>query len=212
VARVGLWDDQILPRLTDKLLGDAQIRKLRGKAVAGLRGTVVEIGFGSGLNVPLYPPEVEKVYAIEPSTVAKRLAAARVGASPVPVEFAGLDGQRLPLASESADAALSTFTLCTIPEVDLALMELYRVLKPGAELHFLEHGLSDDPGVVKWQHRFNGVQQFVCGGCNLDRPIDRLLVDAGFEVGEVEHEFMPGPRAMRPWGYLYEGRATKPAA
>src|SRR5689334_20011409 len=194
------------------MLGNREVRKLRRKAVAGLQGTVVEIGFGSGLNVPLYPPDVEKVYAIEPSTVARELAAERVAASSVPVEFAGLDGQKLPLASESADAALSTFTLCTIPEIDLALMELYRVLRPGGELHFLEHGLSDDPGVAKWQHRFNGVQQLVCGGCNLDRPIDRLLVDAGFEVDEVEHEFMPGPRAARPWGYLYEGRATKPAA
>jgi ubiquinone/menaquinone biosynthesis C-methylase UbiE len=209
---VGLWDEQILPRVTDKLLGDAQVRKLRRKAVAGLQGTVVEIGFGSGLNVPLYPPEVEKVYAIEPSTVARRLASERVASSPVTVEFAGLDGQKLPLPSESVDAALSTFTLCTIPEVDLALMELYRVLKPGGQLHFLEHGLSDDPGVEKWQLRFNGVQQFVCGGCNLDRPIDRLLEDSGFELGEVEHEFMPGPKAVRPWGYLYEGRATKPTA
>jgi ubiquinone/menaquinone biosynthesis C-methylase UbiE len=209
---VGLWDEQILPRLTDKLLGNAQVRKLRGKAVTGLHGTVVEVGFGSGLNVPLYPAAVEKVYAIEPSTVAKRLASERVAASPVAVEFAGLDGQKLPLATESVDAALSTFTLCTIPEVDLALIELYRVLKPGGQLHFLEHGLSDDPAVEKWQHRFNGVQQIVCGGCNLDRPIDRLLADAGFELGEVDHEFMPGPKAARPWGYLYEGRATKPAA
>ena len=209
---MGFWGEQVLPRLTDKLLSDKETRRRRRKAVAGLQGTVVEIGFGSGLNVPLYPPEVEVVHAIEPSSVAKRLATVRVEASPVSIRFSGLDGQRLPLATGTVDAALSTFTLCTVPEVDLALMELYRVLKPGGQLHFLEHGLSDDPAIAKWQHRFNGFQQLACGGCNLDRPIARLLEDAGFELGPVEHEFMPGPRAMRPWGYLYEGRATKPAA
>src|SRR5581483_2646258 len=209
---MGVWNDQLLPRLTDKLLGNAEVRKLRRKAVDGLRGTVVEIGFGSGLNVPLYPPEVEKVYAVEPSTVARRLAAERVAASPVPVDLVGLDGRHLPLESESLDAALTTFTLCTIPDVDLALLELYRVLKPGGHVHFLEHGLADDPAVAKWQHRFNGVQKLMCGGCNLDRPIDRLLADAGFEVTSLDHEYMRGPRAARPWGYLYEGRATKPAA
>ena len=208
---MGVWEEQLLPRVTDKLLGNAEVRGLRGKAVQGLRGTVVEIGFGSGLNVPLYPPEVERVYAIEPSTVAKQLASGRVTESSIAVEFAGLDGQKLPLATESVDAALSTFTLCTIPDVDLALIELYRVLKPGGQLHFLEHGLSDDPDVAKWQHRFNGFQRFACGGCNLDRPIDRLLLDSGFEIAAMEHEFMRGPRAARPWGYLYEGRATKPA-
>jgi ubiquinone/menaquinone biosynthesis C-methylase UbiE len=209
---MGLWNDQLLPRLTDKLLGNAEVRKLRRKAVDGLQGTVVEIGFGSGLNVPLYPTDVDKVYAIEPSSVAKQLASERVEASPVPIAFAGLDGQKLPLEAESVDTALTTFTLCTIPDVDLALIELYRVLKPGGRVHFLEHGLADDPDVAKWQHRFNGVQQFVCGGCNLDRPIERLMSDAGFEITRLEHEYMPGPRAARPWGYLYEGRATKPAS
>jgi ubiquinone/menaquinone biosynthesis C-methylase UbiE len=209
---MGFWHEQVLPRATDKLLGNGDVRKLRRRAVEGLSGTVVEIGFGSGLNVPLYPPAVEKVFAIEPSTVAKRLAAERVDASSVPVDFAGLDGQHLPLDTESVDAALSTFTLCTIPDVDQALIELYRVLKPGGRVHFLEHGLAEDPDVVKWQHRFNGVQQLVCGGCNLDRPIERLILDAGFEITELDHTWMKGPRAVRPWGYLYEGRATKPAS
>lgn len=210
---MGVWNEQVLPRLTDKLLGNREVRELRRKAVDGLSGTVVEIGFGSGLNVPLYPPAVEKVYAIEPSTIAKRLATERVGASSVPVEFAGLDGQKLPLGTESVDAALSTFTLCTIPDVDAALIEVYRVLKPGGHFHFLEHGLAaGDPEVAKRQHRFNGIQQRVCGGCNLDRPIDRLVADAGFEVTELDHEWMRGPNVMRPWGYLYEGRATKPAS
>ena len=128
---MSLWEERVLPRLTDKLLGNREVRKLRKRAVDGLSGTVVEIGFGSGLNVPLYPPEVDKVYAIEPSELAKQLAGERVAESPVPIEFAGLNGEKLPLANDSVDAALSTFTLCTIPDVDQALIELYRVLKPG---------------------------------------------------------------------------------
>ena len=199
-----------MPRVTDKLLGNSDVRAHRAQVVGGLHGTVVEIGFGSGLNVPVYPPEIRTVYAIEPSEVARRLARPRVAASHVHVEFRGLDGQRLPLDDASVDGALSTFTLCTIPDASLALRELHRVLKPGGTFHFLEHGLSPDAKVATWQHRLNGVQRACAGGCNLDRAIDQLIVDAGFELPEVHHDSMKGPKCMAPWSYLSTGLAIKP--
>lgn len=171
---------------------------------------MVEIGFGSGLNVPLYPADVETVYAVDPSAVGRKLAARRVGASPVPIEFVGLDGQELPLGDESVDAALSTFTLCTIPDVTRALSELYRVLRPGGRFHFLEHGLAPEPSTARWQHRLNGLQQRLAAGCNLDRPVDRLVRGAGFEIAELHNDWLKGPRPGKPWGYLYEGLAIKP--
>lgn len=208
---MNFWDEQVVPRLTDKLLGNAEMRAHRAHVVGGLHGTVVEIGFGSGLNVPVYPPEIGDVLAIEPSETARRLARPRVAASPVHVEFRGLDGQHLPLADASVDGALSTFTLCTIPDASLALRELLRVLKPGGSFHFLEHGLSPDPKVERWQQRLNGMQRACCGGCNLDRAIDRLILDAGFELPELRHDAMKGPKFMAPWSHLYTGIATKPA-
>jgi ubiquinone/menaquinone biosynthesis C-methylase UbiE len=206
---VRFWDEQVVPRFTDKMLGSAAVMKLRQRAVDALAGEVVEIGFGSGLNVPLYPAEVTRVYAVEPSMVGRRLSNDRVQASPVPVDFVGLDGAQLPLDDASVDGALSTFTLCTIPDVTSALSEVHRVLRPGGTFHFLEHGLCPDPAVARTQHRFNGIQQRLAGGCHLDRPIDALVREAGFELSELEHDHMPGPKFMLPWGYLYEGVATK---
>jgi ubiquinone/menaquinone biosynthesis C-methylase UbiE len=207
---VGFWTDQVVPRFTDKMLGSSAVMKLRRRAVDSLAGEVVEIGFGSGLNVPLLPPEVTRVYAVDPSRVGRKLSDERVQASPVPVDFVGLDGAQLPLDDASVDSALSTFTLCTIPDVVSALSEVRRVLRPGGSFHFLEHGLCPDPAVARKQHRYNGIQQRLCGGCHLDRPIDALVREAGFEIDQLEHDQMPGPQFMLPWGYLYEGVATRP--
>lgn len=206
---MGIWAEHLLPRLTDVALGTKEVRRHRERAVVGLGGEVVEIGFGSGLNVPLYPSAVQEVLVVEPSTVARRLAADRVEASPASISFVGLDGQALSLPDESADAALSTFTLCTIPDPSRALRELHRVLRPGGRLHFLEHGLSPDPQTARWQHRLNGVQQRLAGGCNLDRRIDRLVADAGFEIQELSNDQLRGPRLAQPWGYLFHGIAVK---
>jgi SAM-dependent methyltransferase len=205
------WTDQVVPRFTDKMLGSSAVMKLRRGAVDSLAGDVVEIGFGSGLNVPLYPAEVTRVYAVDPSQVGRKLSQARVDASPVPVDFVGLDGAQLPLDDASVDAALSTFTLCTIPDVTRALSEVLRVLRPGGTFHFLEHGLCPDPAVARNQRRFNGMQQRLAGGCHLDRPIDALVREAGFEITELAHDQMPGPKFMLPWGSLYEGVATRPS-
>jgi SAM-dependent methyltransferase len=205
---MALWREHVVPRLAEVMLGTNEVRDHRRRVVAGLQGEVVEVGFGSGLNVPLYPAEVEMVYAVDPSEVGRKLAAKRVEASAVPIRFVGLDGQDLPLDDESVDAALSTFTLCTIPDVDRALIELRRVLRPGGQLHFLEHGLCPEPATARWQHRLNGLQQRLAAGCNLDRPIERLVRDAGFEIEELRNDWFRGPRPAKPWGYLYEGVAT----
>jgi ubiquinone/menaquinone biosynthesis C-methylase UbiE len=208
---MALWREHVVPRLTDVLLRTDEVRGHRRRVVTGLRGEVVEIGFGSGLNVPLYPAEVETVYAVDPSTVGRKLARKRVDSSPVPIRFVGLDGQHLPLDDESVDAALSTFTLCTIPDVTRALQELRRVLRPGGQFHFLEHGLCPEPPTARWQHRLNGLQQRLAGGCNLDRPIDRLVRDAGFQILELRNDWFRGPPPSKPWGYLYEGAAITSA-
>ncbi len=202
---MGIWSDQLVPRMTDAMLGNAAVRGRRTRTTEGLHGTVLEIGFGSGLNLPMYPDAVERVLAVEPSRVGRELAATRIRESSVPVEFVGLDGQQIPLDDGAADAALSTFTLCTIPDAGRALAEVRRVLRPGGRFHFLEHGLCPDPGVARWQHRCNGIQQRIAGGCNLDRPVDRLVGDAGFEIEDLENEFLEGPKLLHPWGYLYRG-------
>jgi SAM-dependent methyltransferase len=207
---VAIWREHVVPRLTDVMLGTNEVRGHRQRVLSGLRGAVVEVGFGSGLNVSLYPAEVETVYAVDPSAVARKLSTKRIDASPVPIQFVGLDGEDLPLGDASVDAALSTFTLCTIPDVTRALRELHRVLQVGGRFHFLEHGLCSEPATARWQHRLNGLQQRLAAGCNLDRPIDRLVRDAGFELQELRNDWFTGPRLSKPWGYLYEGVAIKP--
>src|SRR6185437_3412146 len=135
---VGLYREHVVPRLVDLACGAKGFDRWRARAAQGLGGTVVEIGFGSGLNVPHYPPDVDVVLAVEPAGVARRLAARRVQASSVPFEHVGLDGQQIPLEDGSCDAALCTFTLCTVPDPDRALAEFHRILRPGGAVHFLE--------------------------------------------------------------------------
>lgn len=205
---MGLWEERVVPRLVDRSLRTPEIGELREAVCAGLRGEVLELGYGSGLNARFYPAAVSTVSAVEPSDLAWRLSERRREASRVPVVRVGLDGQRLAADDASYDAVLSTFTLCTIPDAARALAEVRRVLRPGGSLHFVEHGLAPEPGVVSWQRRLDPVQRRLAGGCHLSRDIPALVRDAGLEVVELRAEYLPGPRVARPWTYGYLGRAT----
>ena len=183
---MGLYGEHVLPRIVNAACGMTSSNDLRHRVCEGLYGHVVEIGFGSGLNVPFYPNSVIGVAAIEPADLGWKLAGKRVADSPVPVERSGLDGQSLPLPDDSCDTAVSTWTLCTIPDPIVALREVRRVLKPGGTLHFVEHGLAPDAEVQQWQHRLEPLQKRLFGGCHLTRPILDLLTEAGFTIIEVD--------------------------
>lgn len=201
---MGLYGDQVLPRLTNLLLGTKEFGKLRDDACEGLRGDVIELGFGSGLNLPHLPDRVTGLWAVEPSGTANKLAAERIARSTIPVHLAGGDGADLALPAGRFDAALSTMTLCTIPDVDTALRELRRVLKPDATFHFAEHGRSPVERVAHTQDRFNPIQQRFAGGCHLNRDIAALVEHAGFSIEDLRNFSLKGPKA---WGYMYVGRA-----
>jgi len=206
-ASVGFYRDQIVPRVIDRMCGADAVRRWRAEVTEGLTGRVVEIGFGSGLNIDLYPPDVDVVLAVEPAAVARRLAEKRITRSDVRVDHIGLDGQAIALADASCDSALSTFTLCTIPDVALALSELYRVMRPGARLHFLEHGLSPDPAVAAWQRRLEPFQRRLADGCHLTRQPVELITGAGFTMVRVDERYAKGPK---PWSWFSAGIAAKP--
>jgi SAM-dependent methyltransferase len=203
---MGVYDEKVLPRIINVACGVKPLRPLRERACAGLHGRVLEVGFGSGLNIPYYPEAVSSVAAIEPADTGWKLAEKRLAGAGVPIERTGLDGQSLPLADASCDTALSTFTLCTIPDVSVALAEIRRVLKPGGTLHFLEHGLAPDEPVRRWQHRIEPVQKRLFGGCHLTRPVADLLTGAGFAITEIDVFYEKS--APKPWGAASLGVAA----
>lgn len=204
---MGVYRDQVLPRIQNKVMDREPNRAMRARACEGLAGTVVEVGFGTGLNAPFYPDTVDKVIAIEPSQVCMRIAAPRIDAAGVSVELGGLTGERLDLPSGELDAVLSTWTLCTIPNLDAALAELHRVLRPGGTFHFVEHGRAPDAKVARWQARIEPVWKRVAGGCHVTRRIDEEVVRAGFEIERLDAHYVAGePKAM---GYTFEGRAIR---
>jgi SAM-dependent methyltransferase len=195
-ATTGIYVERVLPRIIDVACGMKAANPLRDRVCAGLHGQVLEIGFGSGLNAPFYPTAVIGVAAIEPADLGWELAAKRVATTSIPVQRSGVDGQSLPLSDDSCDTALSTWTLCTIPDVAVALREVRRVLKPGGTLHFVEHGLAPDEKVQRWQHRFEPVQRRLFGGCHLTRRIVDLLVAAGFTITDVDVFYEKGAPKM----------------
>ncbi len=203
---MGLWADHILPRAVSWGMSGETFGEQREAALRSVSGRVLELGFGAGLNLPHYPPGVTELLALEPSHVARKLSAERVAQSPFPVTFTGLDGASIPVADESVDTVVSTWTLCTIPDIAAALREVARVLRPGGTLRFLEHGLSRDAKVARWQGRLNPLQKRLFGGCHLDRRIDELVRASPLELEDVEEFTMKGPSYA---SYLYRGTARK---
>jgi ubiquinone/menaquinone biosynthesis C-methylase UbiE len=189
---MAIYADRVLPRIINVACATKANEPLRERVCEGLHGEVLEIGFGSGLNVTHYPGAVTGVAAVEPADTGWRLAQKRVLASKVAVQRTGLDGQSIPLPDDSCDTALSTWTLCTIPDVARALQEVRRVLKPGGTFHFVEHGLAPDEKVQRLQHRLEPLQKRLFGGCHLTRPIADLLTDAGFTLSSVDAFYEDG--------------------
>ncbi len=208
---MGLYREHLLPRLVDWTCGSADLRGWRERTATGLSGTVVEIGFGSGLNLPHYPPSVDLVYAVEPAFLARQIAEPRIQQARqdahLRVEHVGTDGAEIDLPEDSCDGALSTFTLCTIPRVEETLAEILRVLRPGAALHVLEHGLSPERAVARVQRLVEPVQKVVADGCHLTRDPLALLSDAGFEVINVHQAYGSGPQ---PWTWLTSAVGLSP--
>jgi ubiquinone/menaquinone biosynthesis C-methylase UbiE len=178
---MGFYEDRVLPHIVKFAMNTKAMKDERRRCLESITGTVLEVGFGTGLNLPHYPREVTKVVGVDPSETSARLARKRIAASPFPVELIGLSAEKLPLPDASVESIVSTFTLCTIPDVAGALLEMRRVLLPGGRFYFVEHGRADDPRVERWQRRLNSIQQAVFGGCHLNRHISALIEEAGFE-------------------------------
>ncbi|MGI8994606.1 MAG: class I SAM-dependent methyltransferase [Nocardioidaceae bacterium] len=203
---MAFYRDRVFPRVMNLVMDNKETRKIRARVCSDLEGDVVEIGFGTGLNVPYLPREVTCLRAVEPSELGVQIARDRIAASPVPVKLSGLDGQSLQFESHSADAVLSTWTLCTIPDAVAALREVRRVLRPGGTLHFVEHGVAPDENVRRWQARFNGLNQRLACGCNLNRDIPALFRAAGLTVSSLDTYYSPGGPKL--FAATYEGIAT----
>jgi len=204
---VGFYSEVIFPRLCDLLLGRPLIVRQRQTLLASARGEVLEIGFGTGLNLPHYPQRIRKITTVDPNPGMLRLAQRRIRRVRIEVEQHVLNGERLPFADASFDCAVSTFTLCSINEVNQALGEVYRVLRPGGQLLFLEHGLSPEPRVQRWQRRLNWLEMRLGDGCRLDRDIKGLIAGQPFVSVEAAEFYLE--RTPRTHGYLYRGTAVK---
>jgi len=202
---MGFYADHVFPHLMDWTLGTRRFQERREQALASAQGHVLEIGFGTGLNLPHYPHKVTSLTALDPATLLPRKVARRISQRSLPVELVRLSAETLPFEDGRFDCAVSTWTLCTIPDPVAALREVRRVLKPGGTYVFLEHGRSDDARVAKWQDFFNPVQRVIACGCNLNRPIDALISQGGLKIDRLDRFLLPGvPRIV---GEMYRGVA-----
>jgi ubiquinone/menaquinone biosynthesis C-methylase UbiE len=203
---MGLYERYLFPSLMDRLLRDPVVDEIRAELLADAQGEVLEIGFGTGLNARHYPSSVSKVIAVEPNPGMSRLANERIAAARVPIELIAGVAEALPFDAGRFPVVLSTATLCSVQDLSKSLSEIRRVLAPGGTLRFVEHGLSDDPEVEKWQRRLNGLQRWLAAGCNLDRPMKRAVEDAGFRLEHVRSFYFE--KAPKPHGYMTVGRAV----
>ena len=200
----GRW---VFPLLLDLAMRQRQIETYRRQLIPAARGRVLEVGVGSGLNLPHYAADVSTVVGLDPPGPLLAMARRRAAEANVAVELMQGSATAIPLGDDSVDMVVMTWTLCSIPDPLAALREMRRVLKPGGALLFVEHGLSPERGVARWQRRLTPAWRHVAGGCHLDRKVDDLDRAGGFDLVEIKTEYAQGPRAMT---YMYEGRALRP--
>ena len=205
---MGFYAKHICPRLLELALGSPQMGKYRRRALEAAYGKTLEIGFGTGLNLPYYPQTVTQITALDPENMLEKRVAERIKQSPIPVNFVQLDASgRLPFDDASFDSVITTFTLCSIDRVSAALAEMYRVLKPEGAYLFFEHGRSRDAKTAHWQDRFNPIQNVIACGCHINRPMDSLITSAGFQIETLEEFLMPKtPKIMAA---MYKGIARR---
>lgn len=203
---MSFYERRILPYLLDLSLSDSNIAKLRREVLAGVTGEVLEIGFGTGLNLPYYPEQIHQIATVDPNSGSSAIAQKRIAASPITVNHYVLSGEKLPMSNCSFDSVVSTFTLCSIPNVEQALAEIHRVLKPNGRFFFIEHGLSSEHSVQVWQNRLTPIQKRVAGGCHFNRNI-RQLIETQFNQVTIEESYLENSPKVS--AYLYKGIATK---
>lgn len=204
---MGFYHHYIFPRVLDLAMASPMLRAPRIRALSPARGRVLEIGFGTGRNLPYYPPCVQRIEAIDPDLDLDRLSMPRIARAAIAVDFHHLNAEHLPFEEEQFDTVVSTFTLCSIPDVEHALAEIHRILKPGGQFLFLEHGRSPDASVARWQDRLNSAWMPIAGGCHLNRPVRTMVDGAGLQFETVQSYYLQ--RTPRFVGYLTEGVARK---
>jgi ubiquinone/menaquinone biosynthesis C-methylase UbiE len=205
---MGLYATQIFPRLMDRVMSGKEFQRLRGLLLRGARGEVLEIGLGTGLNLPHYPGKVSWLHAVDPAPLLPDRVAQRSQAVPFPIQIKQVSAETLPFDNQTFDCVVSTWTLCTIPDPVKALREVRRVLKPDGVFLFLEHGRSEDETVAAWQDRLNPVQNIIGCGCNLNRQIDQIIAHAGLKIMTLDRFQMQS--VPRLGGEMYRGAATRP--
>jgi ubiquinone/menaquinone biosynthesis C-methylase UbiE len=201
---VGLYRRLVLPRILDFVMRNDDLTAHRADLIPRATGSVLEIGIGSGLNLPFYPPTVTRLWGVDPSAELLAMAQRKLDLLSFPVELLCQPAEQLSLERGSIDTVVTTWVLCSIPDPLAALREVKRVLKPGGRFLFVEHGASPDAGVQAWQRRLNPIWKRIAGGCNLDRRIEHLIRSAGFDIAQLQNSYLPGPR---PFTYTYEGLA-----
>ena len=201
---MSFYQRQVLPRLLHLAMRQQALHPFRTRVIGAAEGRVLEIGIGSGLNLPLYGAQVSTVIGLEPSPELLHMAQGRARLAAVPVGLLEASAEAIPLDSGSVDTVVTTWTLCTIPDAPRALAEMRRVLRPGGALLFVEHGRAPEPGIARWQDRLDPLWRRMAGGCHLNRRIDDLIAGSGFRIDALSHARLPGPRTHT---FLYEGRA-----